>query len=35
MEEKAKPDDGGITTGGSLMHESQARFQRLRHKGGT
>src|SRR5438477_10096510 len=26
MEEKAKPDDGGITTGGSLMHASEPDF---------
>ena len=26
MEEKAKPDDGGITTGGSLMHERTPDF---------
>ena len=26
MEEKAKPDDGGITTGGSLMHGDEPDF---------
>jgi hypothetical protein len=34
MEEKAKPDDGGITTGGTLMHERQPDFSGWATKAG-